>query len=205
MAKLQLGSRRWPPFAVVARTRADVGQVLHGQRAAFGHALHKTFAHHVVIIAATAGGSARQAAQMPCGALGPFGLQLTPDAEVTRLKVAPSPLPVKTVVARHCSSSHPKVYADYALGDHDSGCGHVDDDIQGLPPALLCQVRRGRGRARARRRAAGNAEGDMCPSCHGSQVDHSLLPVQTIGMRVVARRAADSTRTGNRAPLLPRS
>ena len=126
----------------------------------------------------------------PLGAFRAFLLQRTRQFEIAPLDRFPLFLAHKLIIRRDRRAIDAQVHADDLIRSFNRGCGNAHDHVQ--PPATIAvdQVCRIDGIAGILRRIVLNGEADRLPPADQREAHGATLPIQPIGMQVVARWAS---------------
>ncbi len=185
-------------FALLDAT-ANVCQVLQDNRTAFRATLDNPLGQDVIAIPVEAHLLAAQFPEMAFRRPGSFGLQGTLQAKAALLNFFPAALAEEMAGRGDGGVIQPKVNAYHSLIPGSIGRRHIDDDMQAELALAVAQISSRRSSTQILLGIGGNDKGQDHPSASGRQIHLLLLPIDGVGVQIIAGRTERGTR---RADLL---
>jgi len=190
-----------PVDAIGSHPRANVRQVLDGDRRPFRGKVNHPSTDDVVVVTTTARGSPRQLLEVPFGVLRPALLQGATQAEVPRFQFPPAALAVEGGQRRDRCARDAEIDANHDVVRFGLRCWNCHNDVQPPAPTPLHQISGIRGALRVPLSVAWEAKAKSLPPSSGREVHRAALPIDAEGVPVVARWTEARLRAGGSASL----
>lgn len=167
---------------------SDVGQVLKDDGAARGSILDDALGEDMITVPVESLLPLRKLLQVTFRGLCSFGLEFSPEAKVTAVNLFPMFRAKKLMLGGHSRSREAKINSDHFPCRVDSRFRHMHHDMQPPFPLTIDEVSSGNLVSCVASAEMGNRKGNAESSSTTRELNRLCLPVQEVGMFIVADR-----------------
>ncbi len=187
---------------------SDVDEVFQHDRAARSSMLDNAFGEDMIAIPVESQALTRQLLEVSFGAFCSFGLQFSLEAETAAVYFFPMPTSQEVTVGSHGRTIESQVYPDDFRVLWDSRFRHTHHYMQPELPMSVAQVSSSYSMTIVPGTIRGDAKGDTHFTMSGRKTYYLFLPIECVGMYIVAYwteftlRTLDRFERGDRLVLL---
>ena len=174
---------------------ADIGEVFQDKRTAWEGVLHDALGEDMVTIPVESLSLARQLFQVSLGGLCSFGLQLADETKITTINFLPVPFAQEATGRGDSRSREAQINANDLIRWLDIGFRNRDNDMQPERSMPVEQVGSGNRIACIAGTEMRDGEGKTDLAHAGRQANFLFLPVEGVGMLIVANWTEPTVRT----------